>query len=1122
MDDDGRHGMQPLGRDSKRGHMAKQTASACFLSQYQTHDLTNIQVDFDTFAVADYNIISDISVDFSLRSKFISTGIPPRDHAFVTFTDRTRGSSLLHESKLLLIDRSLSIGDVVKRAAGDAMSGTIIRTNAECNLLPSFSRVYSNASCDNPLTGATVLENDFLFNGSQSRNQSQLLRGIPAEELKSVEEWQAGTFIIYQGWLGRVVEAWEDITIGLSNGSAVVVEEPEDLQILSRSESGPGLPIEVFAPGLLVQTKKGNLRRGNWIYGAYNPSIAPRGMILEASVHGVDVTWLSRNFSSPGASVMPMPPLHLESEILESGEAITYHRGKMPPATSTHGYSLGFVSGSDLSTGDTVRFKDLTGATVKYDGSRTTVTGHSHGKLIRIPRSVSEGYDINVFEVVETRTTVIVLWQDMTRSQEWSGALMPYLNVDDYDVWPGEVVIPSDSTALTAKPTPGDWKHPNSPPNDTHAHGPAPTQARSISANDGDVLRPRKVGVVQSVDSNERIAQVRWSLNSTLELAGSEKNTLLPGGLMGELGGNSELVSVYELMAKPGLTTRVGDFVLVYKDETTIVTGESPGPISGIEPSVHGTAPNSAQPIAARNSAVERLLSFLSAPDRDRLVGLGATTPASTMLENINAVRTNLTVSQRGVLDQVLSELPPDWWRNALTSLDGQQNSQGHRHSESDSGHHAIDWFGEVVGLGLDGLVTVRLGALEEARDIRVPIHRIRVIYSGDDDSDLDSAIMDESEDGWSDDYISLTGSQDVLEETVEYEGGERIDADGDENLWSTDEEDADVASDVSMTDAEGNEPLYEEMFTASAQQAHDEPVENICSDQRHKAHETTDSLHEPDRFVILESEPSQNHPYINSTSDLSTKQMRRIQKEHKILRSSMPGDIYVRTWESRLDLLRVLILGPRNTPYELAPFLIDFRFGPTFPAEPPEAFFHSWTNGVGRVNPNLYEDGKICLSLLGTWPATEKNARWSEGQSSMLQVLVSIMGLVLVKEPYYNEAGFDILIGSEESRLNAAQYSERAYVLARGFLKHALYLPSNGFEDVIRWLYHPDVVEGRHLLKDVINEAKETIRRSENKTTNTEVTGILDVEEKPRRVSAGALRLLRTNIQALENMIFA
>lgn len=51
-------------------------------------------------------------------------------------------------------------------------------------------------------------------------------------------------------------------------------------------------------------------------------------------------------------------------------------------------------------------------------------------------------------------------------------------------------------------------------------------------------------------------------------------------------------------------------------------------------------------------------------------------------------------------------------------------------------------------------------------------------------------------------------------------------------------------------------------------------------------------------------------------------------------------------------------------------------------------------------VNPNLYEEGKVCLSILGTW-AGEQSETWNAARSSLLQAFVSIQGLVLVKEPY-------------------------------------------------------------------------------------------------------------------------
>ena len=64
------------------------------------------------------------------------------------------------------------------------------------------------------------------------------------------------------------------------------------------------------------------------------------------------------------------------------------------------------------------------------------------------------------------------------------------------------------------------------------------------------------------------------------------------------------------------------------------------------------------------------------------------------------------------------------------------------------------------------------------------------------------------------------------------------------------------------------------------------------------------------------------------------------------------PDTIVVRTYEDRTDLLRSLIIGPENTPYEDAPFVIDWMLPHDFPQSPPVAHFLSWTNGNGRGIP--------------------------------------------------------------------------------------------------------------------------------------------------------------------------
>merc|ERR1719322_265404 len=95
------------------------------------------------------------------------------------------------------------------------------------------------------------------------------------------------------------------------------------------------------------------------------------------------------------------------------------------------------------------------------------------------------------------------------------------------------------------------------------------------------------------------------------------------------------------------------------------------------------------------------------------------------------------------------------------------------------------------------------------------------------------------------------------------------------------------------------------------------------------------------------------------------------------------------------------MILGPVDTPYEGSIFLFDLKIPETYPQSPPKVHFYSYLGfWDGGIHPNLYNTGTVCLSILGTWAGP----RWDQKNSSILQVLVSIQGLVLVKEPYFNE----------------------------------------------------------------------------------------------------------------------
>ncbi|CAM2101873.1 (E3-independent) E2 ubiquitin-conjugating enzyme [Caretta caretta] len=171
------------------------------------------------------------------------------------------------------------------------------------------------------------------------------------------------------------------------------------------------------------------------------------------------------------------------------------------------------------------------------------------------------------------------------------------------------------------------------------------------------------------------------------------------------------------------------------------------------------------------------------------------------------------------------------------------------------------------------------------------------------------------------------------------------------------------------------------------------------------------------------------------------------VRKEMALLATSLPDGIMVKTFEDRMDLFSALIKGPTRTPYEDGLFLFDIQLPNIYPAVPP--LFRYLSQCSGRLNPNLYDNGKVCVSLLGTWIG-KGTERWTS-KSSLLQVLISIQGLILVNEPYYNEAGFDSDRGLQEGYENSRCYNEMALIRVVQSMMQMLRKPVEVFEHEIR-----------------------------------------------------------------------
>lgn len=123
---------------------------------------------------------------------------------------------------------------------------------------------------------------------------------------------------------------------------------------------------------------------------------------------------------------------------------------------------------------------------------------------------------------------------------------------------------------------------------------------------------------------------------------------------------------------------------------------------------------------------------------------------------------------------------------------------------------------------------------------------------------------------------------------------------------------------------------------------------------------------------------------------------------------------------------MSVMIRGPAKTPYEDGLFLFDLQLSPDYPKSPPFVHYISYISEP--LNPNLYVEGKVCVSLLGTWMGRGSEV-WGPN-STLLQLIVSIQGLILVAEPYYNEAGYEKQTHTQQGCENSRTYNE--YVLLK------------------------------------------------------------------------------------------
>lgn len=156
---------------------------------------------------------------------------------------------------------------------------------------------------------------------------------------------------------------------------------------------------------------------------------------------------------------------------------------------------------------------------------------------------------------------------------------------------------------------------------------------------------------------------------------------------------------------------------------------------------------------------------------------------------------------------------------------------------------------------------------------------------------------------------------------------------------------------------------------------------------------------------------------------------------------------IFVAMDPARMHLMRALISGPEDTPYAHGLYLFDVGLRASYPATPPFVRIATTGDNKVRFNPNLYNDGYVCLSIINTWESSPEEM-WNGATSTLLQVFLSIQSLVMDNEVLHKEPGYETY--SRDDPGNLAYCAVVKYNNVKYAMRKIIQNPPEEFREVV------------------------------------------------------------------------
>jgi ubiquitin-protein ligase len=189
----------------------------------------------------------------------------------------------------------------------------------------------------------------------------------------------------------------------------------------------------------------------------------------------------------------------------------------------------------------------------------------------------------------------------------------------------------------------------------------------------------------------------------------------------------------------------------------------------------------------------------------------------------------------------------------------------------------------------------------------------------------------------------------------------------------------------------------------------------------------------------------------MDSISMAAPQASRRVLKDIQRAQEELMKQQGIWYWMHETDMTKgfALLKGPEDTPYDGCLLLFSVQFPYDYPFSPPKVLFLT-SDGKTRFHPNLYVEGKVCLSILGTFSGPS----WS-GTQSLNSILLSILGL-LDNNPLAHEPGYSSGSLLSERHRDYADFVEHQMVnhmirTIQNFEKNQEGHPWEPFEEIVK-----------------------------------------------------------------------